>query len=150
MRKQLDVRRLLLKVSGEVLGGECASVDFGSVGRFAEELKGAHETGTEIAVVIGGGNIVRGYGVSRHGVDRAAADCMGMLGTIINALALQSAVERLGVDTRVMTAIKMEQFAEPYIRRRALEHLSNGRLVILAGGICCPLFSTGFSEVIRS
>jgi uridylate kinase len=101
MRKQLDIRRVLLKVSGEVLGGEAVSVDFNNVERFAGELKAARETGTEIAVVIGGGNILRGYGVSRQGVDRAAADYMGMLGTIINALALQSALERLGVDTSI-------------------------------------------------
>ncbi len=150
MRKQLDIRRLLLKVSGEVLGGEKVSVDFDSVQRFAGELKAAHETGTEIAVVVGGGNIVRGFGVSQQGVDRAAADCMGMLGTIINALALQSALERLGVDTRVMTAIKMEQFAEPYIRKRALEHLSSGRLIILAGGTGNPFFTTDTAAALRA
>ena len=150
MRKQLDVRRLLLKVSGEVLGGDRSSVDFENVERFAGELKAAHETGTEIAVVIGGGNIVRGFGVSQQGVDRAAADCMGMLGTIINALALQSVLERQGVDTRVMTAIKMEQFAEPYIRRRALEHLSAGRLIILAGGTGNPFFTTDTAAALRA
>ena len=150
MRRQLEIRRLLLKISGEVLGGETTSVDFENVGRFAGELKGARETGTEIAVVIGGGNIVRGYGVSQKGMDRAAADCMGMLGTIINALALQSALEQIGVDTRVMTAIKMEQFAEPYIRRRALEHLSQGRLVILAGGTGNPFFTTDTAAALRA
>lgn len=150
MRKQLEIKRLLLKISGEVLGGKASSVDFDNVERFAGELKGAHDTGTEIAVVIGGGNIVRGYGVSQQGMDRASADCMGMLGTIINALALQSAVECLGVDTRVMTAIKMEQFAEPYIRRRALEHLSQGRLVILAGGTGNPFFTTDTAAALRA
>jgi len=150
MRKQLHIQRLLLKVSGEALGGEAVSVDFNNVERFAGELKAARETGTEIAVVIGGGNIVRGYGVSQQGMDRAAADCMGMLGTIINAIALQSALERLGVDTRVMTAIKMEQFAEPYIRRRALEHLSRGRLVILAGGTGNPFFTTDTAAALRA
>lgn len=150
MRKRLDIRRLLLKVSGEVMGGERVSVDFEHVVRFAGELKAARETNTEIAVVIGGGNILRGYGVSKQGVDRASADCMGMLGTIINALALQSALERLGVDTRVMTAIKMEQFAEPYIRRRALEHLSQGRLVILAGGTGNPFFTTDTAAALRA
>jgi uridylate kinase len=150
MRKQLDIRRLLLKVSGEVLGGKTVSVDFDNVQRFAGQLKAAHETGTEIAVVVGGGNIVRGFGVSQQGVDRAAADCMGMLGTIINALALQSALERQGVDTRVMTAIKMEQFAEPYIRKRALEHLSGGRLVILAGGTGNPFFTTDTAAALRA
>jgi uridylate kinase len=150
MRKQIDIRRLLLKVSGEVLGSEAVSVDFDNVQRFAGELKAAHETGTEIAVVIGGGNIVRGFGASQQGVDRAAADCMGMLGTIINALALQSALERQGVDTRVMTAIKMEQFAEPYIRKRALEHLSGGRLIILAGGTGNPFFTTDTAAALRA
>ena len=150
MRKRLDMRRLLLKVSGEVLGGEAGSVDFDNVARFAGELKAARGTGTEIAVVIGGGNILRGYGVSQQGVDRASADCMGMLGTIINALALQSALERLGVETRVMTAIKLEQFAEPYIRRRALEHLSQGRLIVLAGGTGNPFFTTDTAAALRA
>ncbi len=150
MRKRLDIRRLLLKVSGEVLGGEAVSIDFDNVARFAGELKTARATGTEIAVVIGGGNILRGYKASQHGVDRASADCMGMLGTIINALALQSALEKVGVETRVMTAIKMEQFAEPYIRRRALEHLSQGRLVILAGGTGNPFFTTDTAAALRA
>jgi uridylate kinase len=150
MRKRLDVKRLLLKVSGEVLGGEAVSVDFERVGKFAGELKTARDTGVEIAVVIGGGNIVRGYGVYQKGVERAAADSMGMLGTIINALALQSALERLGVDTRVMTAIAMEQFAEPYIRRRALTHLSDGCLVILAGGTGNPFFTTDTAAALRA
>jgi uridylate kinase len=150
MRRQLDIKRLLLKISGEVFGGETGSVDFDNVGRFAGELKAARDTGTEIAVVIGGGNILRGYRVSQAGVERASADSMGMLGTIINALALQSALERLGVDTRVMTAITMEQFAEPYIRRRALGHLSGGRLVILAGGTGNPFFTTDTAAALRA
>ena len=150
MREQLDIKRMLLKVSGEVFGGKTMSVDFERVEKFAGELKAARDTGTEIAVVIGGGNIVRGYRVHQKGVERAAADSMGMLGTIINALALQSALERFGVDTRVMTAIKMEQFAEPYIRRRALTHLSEGRLIILAGGTGNPFFTTDTAAALRA
>jgi uridylate kinase len=150
MRRQLDVKRLLLKVSGEVLGGKDVSVDFGQVERFADELKSAQETGTEVAVVVGGGNIIRGYGMSRKGIDRVTGDSMGMLGTIINSLALQSALERLGVETRVMTAIAMDEFAEPYIRRRALTHLERGRLVILAGGTGNPFFTTDTAAALRA
>jgi uridylate kinase len=150
MRRRLDVKRLLLKISGEVLGGEEVSVDFSRVEKFAGELKSAFDTGTEIAVVVGGGNIVRGYGMSRKGVERVTGDSMGMLGTIINALALQSALERLGVDTRVMTAIAMDEFAEPYIRRRALNHLEKGRLVILAGGTGNPFFTTDTAAALRA
>ena len=150
MRRRLDVKRLLLKVSGEVLGGDEVSVDFNHVEKFAGELKSAYDTGTEIAVVVGGGNIVRGYGMSRQGVERVTGDSMGMLGTIINALALQSALERLSVETRVMTAIAMDEFAEPYIRRRALNHIEKGRLVILAGGTGNPFFTTDTAAALRA
>ena len=146
----MKFHRLLLKVSGEVLGGENVSIDFDRVEKFANELKTAKELGAEIAVVIGGGNIIRGYRVSKRGVGRFAADCMGMLGTIINALALQSALERIGVDTRVMTAISMEQFAEHYIRRMALHHLDTGRLIILAGGTGNPYFTTDTAAALRA
>jgi len=146
----MKFHRLLLKVSGEVLGGENVSIDFDRVEKFANELKTAKELGAEIAVVIGGGNIIRGYRVSKRGVGRFAADCMGMLGTIINALALQSALERIGVDTRVMTAISMEQFAEHYIRRKALHHLDTGRLIILAGGTGNPYFTTDTAAALRA
>lgn len=150
MRRRLDVKRLLLKVSGEVLGGKEVSVNFNRVERFAGELKSAYDTGTEIAVVVGGGNIVRGYGMSRQGVERVTGDNMGMLGTIINALALQSSLEKLGVETRVMTAIAMDEFAEPYIRRRALNHLEKGRFVILAGGTGNPFFTTDTAAALRA
>ena len=142
MKRKPVFKRLLLKVSGEVLGGIDTSIDFDRVGAFAVELKQAVRTGCEVAVVIGGGNILRGYRASERGVERVAADSMGMLGTIINAIALQSALERSGVEAQVMTAIAMEQFAEPYIRRRALEHLDSGRLVILAGDTDNPYFTT--------
>jgi uridylate kinase len=150
MRRRIDVKRLLLKVSGEVLGGKEVSVDFNRVERFAGELKSAYDIGTEIAVVVGGGNIVRGYGMSRHGIERVTGDSMGMLGTIINSLALQSALEKLGVETRVMTAIAMDEFAEPYIRRRALNHLEKRRLVILAGGTGNPFFTTDTAAALRA
>ncbi len=150
MRRQLDVRRLLLKISGEVLGGKEVSVDFNQVEKFARELKSACDTGREIALVVGGGNIVRGYGMSRQGIERVTGDNMGMLGTIINALALQSALERLGVETRVMTAIAMDEFAEPYIRRKALNHLDKKRLVILAGGTGNPFFTTDTAAALRA
>lgn len=150
MNKDLKFKRLLLKVSGEVLGGPHTSIDFERVAAFAEEIKGGVNLGCEIAVVIGGGNILRGYKASEKGVDRVAADCMGMLGTIINALALQAACERAGVEAHVMTAITMEQFAEPYIRRQALDHLANGRLVILAGGTGNPYFTTDTAAALRA
>lgn len=150
MRRQLDVKRLLLKISGEVLGGKEVSVDFNQVEKFARELKSACDTGREIALVVGGGNIVRGYGMSQQGIERVTGDNMGMLGTIINSLALQSALERLGVETRVMTAIAMDEFAEPYIRRKALNHLDKKRLVILAGGTGNPFFTTDTAAALRA
>jgi uridylate kinase len=148
--KTLRFKRLLLKVSGEVLSGDGVSIDFERVADFAAELKGAVDVGSEIAVVIGGGNILRGYRASEKGVDRVAADCMGMLGTIINALALQAALEQAGVEAHVMTSITMEQFAEPYIRRSALDHLGNGHLVILAGGTGNPYFTTDTAAALRA
>jgi len=150
MSSELKFKRLLLKVSGEVVGGESASIDFDRVDEFAEELKSAMVAGGEIAVVMGGGNILRGYKASRRGVDRVTADCMGMLGTIINSMALQSALEQKGVEARVMTSISMEQFAEPYIRRRALHHLEKGRIVILAGGTGNPYFTTDTAAALRA
>ncbi|OQX83010.1 MAG: UMP kinase [Candidatus Latescibacteria bacterium 4484_7] len=146
----MKFKRVLLKISGEVVGGESASIDFEKVDEFAEELKEAIEAGAEIAVVMGGGNILRGYKASKWGVDRVTADCMGMLGTIINSMALQSALEQRGVEARVMTSISMEQFAEPYIRRRALNHMDKGRLVILAGGTGNPYFTTDTAAALRA
>jgi len=150
MSRGLKFKRLLLKVSGEVVGGESASIDFEKVDSFADELKEALSVGGEIAVVMGGGNIIRGYKATQRGVDRVTADSMGMLGTIINSMALQSALEQKGVDARVMTSISMEQFAEPYIRRRALSHLKKGRIVILAGGTGNPYFTTDTAAALRA
>lgn len=150
MKRGPRFRRLLLKVSGEVLGGAGKSIDFERLGAFALELRSAVEAGSQVAVVIGGGNILRGYKASERGIDRVTADSMGMLGTIINALALQSALERTGVPATVMTAIAMEQYAEPYIRRRALDHLQAGRLLILAGGTGNPYFTTDTAAALRA
>jgi uridylate kinase len=150
MRKRPTIQRLLLKVSGEVFGGEGSCIDLDGVERFAGELRGAQETGAEIAVVVGGGNILRGDILYRRGIDRVSADYMGMLGTIINAEALQSALEVSGVDSVVMTSIAIEQLAEPFTRRRALEHLESGRLVILAGGTGNPYFTTDTAAALRA
>ncbi len=150
MTKRPRIKRALLKVSGEVLGGENASIDFSAVENFAVELKEAKETGAEIGVVIGGGNIVRGAKASRKGVDRVIGDYMGMLGTIINALALKSALDQTGVDACVMTSIQMEQYADLYVRRRALELLEKGCLLLLAGGTGSPYFTTDTAAALRA
>jgi uridylate kinase len=141
---------LLLKVSGEVFGGEDSCIDIDAVERFAGELRAASETGAEIAVVAGGGNIIRGGTFSMRGIDRVSADYMGMLGTIINAVALRSALEGCGVEAAVMTAIAIEQLAESFTRRGALEHLGSGRLLILAGGTGNPYFTTDTAAALRA
>jgi len=143
--------RVLLKLSGEALAGDRGyGVDPHVVDEITEEVRAIHELGVELGVVIGGGNIVRGTIASREGMDRVSADYMGMLATIINALALQDLLERKGVETRVMTAIRMEEVAEPYIRRRALRHLDKERIVIFAGGTGNPYFSTDTAAVLRA
>jgi uridylate kinase len=147
----LAYSRALLKLSGEALGGEKGrGLDFGVVESFAEEIKAVVALGVRLSLVVGGGNIVRGTTASREGLDRVSADYMGMLATVINALALQDVLEKLGVHTRVMTAIRMESVAEPYIRRRAVRHLEKGRLVIFAGGTGNPFFSTDTAGVLRA
>src|SRR5215475_13763648 len=147
----LKYPRVLLKLSGEALAGDKGfGYDFDTVGRLADEVVSVLSTGASVGLVIGGGNIVRGSQLSKTGMDRVAADYMGMLGTIINAMALQDVLERRGVDTRVMTAIRMEELAEPYIRRRALRHMEKGRLVIFAGGTGNPYFSTDTAAVLRA
>ena len=147
----LAYSRALLKLSGEALGGEKGvGLDFRVLEAFAEEIKAVHALGVRLSLVVGGGNIVRGATASREGLDRISADYMGMLATVINALALQDVLERVGVDTRVMTAIRMESVAEPYIRRRATRHLEKGRLVIFAGGTGNPFFSTDTAGVLRA
>ncbi len=147
----LKYRRVLLKVSGEALAGEQGfGISPPVVNRLTDELRALHEMGVSIGLVIGGGNIVRGTQASAQGMDRVSADYMGMLATIINALALQDMLEKKGVDTRVMTAIRMEALAEPYIRRRAIRHIEKGRVVIFAGGTGNPYFSTDTAAVLRA
>jgi uridylate kinase len=147
----LHYQRVLLKLSGEALAGEKGfGFDFDTIRRFAHEIKQLVELGASVGLVIGGGNIVRGQQLSRMGMDRVTADYMGMLGTVINALALQDVLEREGIDTRVMTAIRMEELAEPYIRRRALRHFEKGRTVIFAAGTGNPYFSTDTAAVLRA
>lgn len=148
---ELAYKRILLKLSGEALAGDKGfGLDFDTITRLAGEIKDVAAMGAEVGIVIGGGNIVRGSQISRLGMDRVAADYMGMLGTVINALALQDVLERAGVDTRAMTAIRMEELAEPYIRRRALRHFEKGRTVIFAAGTGNPYFSTDTAAVLRA
>jgi uridylate kinase len=147
----LAYTRALLKISGEALAGDKGfGLDYHMVEAFAEEIKAVHALGVRLALVVGGGNIIRGTTASREGLDRVSADYMGMLGTVINALALQDVLEKIGVDTRVMTAIRMESVAEPYIRRRAIRHLEKGRLIIFAAGTGNPFFSTDTAGVLRA
>lgn len=144
-------RRILLKLSGEMLAGDS---DFGVqqavLGRFADEVIEVHKLGVQIGIVIGGGNIFRGVPASEGGMDRAHADYMGMLATCINALALQDALEQRGCYTRVMSALRIEQVCEPYIRRRAVAHLNKGRVVIFAAGTGNPYFSTDTAASLRA
>jgi uridylate kinase len=148
---ELRYRRILLKLSGEALAGDKGfGFDFGTIGRLADEVKRVADMGVAVGLVVGGGNIVRGSQLATMGMDRVGSDYMGMLGTIINALALQDVLERKGVVTRVMTAIRMEEVAEPYIRRRALRHFEKGRTVIFAAGTGNPYFSTDTAAVLRA
>jgi uridylate kinase len=147
----LTFKRVLLKLSGESLAGEKSSgIDFNVVNRLADEVKAVHGLGVSLGLVLGGGNIVRGTVASREGMDRVSADYMGMLATVINALAMQDILEKKGIETRVMTAIRMEELAEPYIRRRAQRHLEKGRVVLFAGGTGNPYFSTDTAAVLRA
>ncbi len=147
----LKYGRVLLKISGEALAGEKGfGIDPPVVDRLTDEIRGVHQMGVALGLVVGGGNIVRGTIASQRGMDRVNADYMGMLATIINAMALQDMLERKGVETRVMTAIRMEELAEPYIRRRALRHLEKGRVVLFAGGTGNPYFSTDTAAVLRA
>ncbi len=147
----LAYRRALLKISGEALSGaKGIGLDYAVVETLAQEIKQVHSQGIQLGLVIGGGNIVRGTSASREGLDRVSADYMGMLATVINALAMQDVLERAGVQTRVLTAIRMESLAEPYIRRRAVRHMEKGRVVIFAGGTGNPFFSTDTAAVLRA
>ncbi len=144
-------QRILLKLSGEALVGELEyGIQPAVVEKMAAEVKEIKEMGVEVAIVIGGGNIYRGVAASAQGMDRASADYMGMLATVINSLTLQDALEKLGVFTRVMTAIEIHQVAEPYIRRRAIRHLEKGRVVIFAGGTGNPFFTTDTAAALRA
>jgi uridylate kinase len=142
---------VLLKLSGEVLAGEAGhGIDSTALGRLAGEIREGMGSGITLGIVIGGGNIIRGTAASADGVDRAAADSMGMLATVINAIALQGSLERHGLSTRVLSAIEMRALAEPYIRRRAVRHLEKGRVVILAAGTGHPYFTTDTAAVLRA
>jgi uridylate kinase len=144
-------QRIILKVTGEVFAGPHKfGIDGKTLKAFAQEIKEVKEMGCELALVIGGGNIFRGAVASEIGMDRASADTMGMLATVINSLALQDALEKLGVSTRVLSAIEMRQVAEPYIRRRATRHLEKGRVVIFAGGTGNPYFTTDTTASLRA
>ena len=145
-------KRVLLKLSGEAFADaqHGFGIDPRTVVSIARQIAEARETGTELALVIGGGNIIRGLSASAQGTDRTTADYMGMLSTVINALAMQDALEKEGVQTRVQTAIWMQELAEPYIRRRAVRHLEKGRVVIFAGGTGNPYFSTDTTAALRA
>ena len=145
------MKRVLLKLSGEVLMGEGPfGIDPAFVMELAEEVKAAKETGLEICLVIGGGNIFRGMAGAAQGMDRAQADYMGMLATVMNTLAMQNALEQLGVQTRVQSAVQMDQVCEPVIRRRAERHLEKGRVVIFAAGVGAPYFTTDSGAALRA
>jgi uridylate kinase len=144
-------KRILLKLSGEALMGEMGyGVDPLMASKIAEEVKEVHELGVEIAIVIGGGNIFRGLSAAAQGMDRVSGDLMGMLATVVNAIALQDALEKLNVYTRVVSAIEMREVAEPFIRRRAIRHLEKRRVVIFAAGTGNPYFSTDTAAALRA
>jgi len=149
--KRTRYKRIILKISGEVLTGEGDyGIDSEVICQIAQEVKEVKNLGVEVAIVIGGGNIFRGMAASAKGMDRASADYMGMLATVMNGLALQDALEKIDVYTRVQTAIEMRQIAEPYIRRRAIRHLEKGRVVIFAGGTGNPYFTTDTTASLRA
>ncbi len=148
---ELLYKRVLVKLSGEALAGEAGfGIDFSVIDRLTEEIRQVHGMGASLGLVLGGGNIMRGTTASQQGMDRVSADYIGMLATVINALAVQDILERKGIETRVMTAIRMEELAEPYIRRRAQRHLEKGRIVLFAGGTGNPYFSTDTAAVLRA
>src|SRR5512136_286574 len=149
--KSPQYKRIVLKISGEILAGEDSSgINPRVIQEIAQEIQEVKDLGVEVAVVIGGGNIFRGVAASSKGMDRASADYMGMLATVLNALALQDSLEKIGVQTRVQTAIEMREIAEPYIRRRAMRHLEKGRVVIFAAGTGNPFFTTDTAAALRA
>jgi len=151
MFQPLKYRRVLLKLSGEILAGDKGfGIDPGVIGTLVNEIFDVHELGVELGIVIGGGNIFRGINAGERGLDRASGDHMGMLGTVINALAFQDMLEQRGIDTRVMSAIEMRQIAEPYIKRRATRHLEKDRVVIFAAGTGNPYFTTDTAASLRA
>lgn len=150
-RESMQYKRILLKLSGEALmGGQQYGIDPSRLDAYAEEIKTVVDRGIEVAIVIGGGNIFRGVSGASKGMDRVQGDHMGMLATLINGLALQSALENKGLDTRLQSAIKINEVAEPFIRRRAMRHLEKGRVVIFGGGTGNPYFTTDSAAVLRA
>ena len=144
-------QRILLKLSGELLAGELGhGIDEAILSGLADEIRDVHALGVQIGIVLGGGNIFRGIAGSAKGMDRVSADHMGMLATVINALSLQDALEKRGLFTRVLSAIRMDQVAEPWIRRRAVRHLEKGRIVVMAAGTGNPFFTTDTAAVLRA
>ena len=147
----MKYKRILLKLSGEsLMGDQQYGIDNARVLQYAEEIKAVRDRGVEVAIVIGGGNIFRGLSAEKSGMDRAQADYMGMLATVINSMALQNALETVGVFTRLQSAIKMEQICEPYVRRRAMRHLEKGRVVIFGAGTGNPYFTTDSAAALRA
>lgn len=147
----MKYKRILLKLSGEsLMGDKQYGIDNERVRQYAQDIKAVHDKGLEIAIVIGGGNIFRGLSAEKSGMDRAQADYMGMLATVINSMALQDALEKTGIKTRLLTAIKMEQICEPFIRRRAVRHLEKGRVVIFGAGTGNPYFTTDSAASLRA
>ena len=144
-------RRMLIKLSGEGLAGvEGEGIDPTVIGKVALQIKAVHSLGIQIGIVVGGGNIIRGMSAANQGMDRAQADYMGMLASIINAMALQDALEKVDLETRVQTALQIEEVAEPYIRRRAVRHLEKGRVVVFGGGTGNPYFTTDSAAALRA
>ena len=151
MAEKMRFKRVLLKVSGEALMGDGQyGIDVATVDRIADEVKQAIALGVEVCMVIGGGNIFRGLAGAADGMDRSSADYMGMLATVMNALAMQNGLERMGVPTRVLSAIPMSTVCEPYIRRRATRHMEKGRVVIFAAGTGNPFFTTDTAAALRA
>jgi uridylate kinase len=147
----MNYKRILLKLSGEsLMGGRQYGIDNDQVLQYAKDIKSVHDKGIQIAIVVGGGNIFRGLSAEKSGMDRAQADYMGMLATVINCMALQNALETIGVGTRLQSAIKMEQICEPYIRRRAITQLESGKIVIFGAGTGNPYFTTDTAASLRA
>ncbi|RZK48976.1 MAG: UMP kinase [Pedobacter sp.] len=147
----MKYKRILLKLSGEsLMGDKQYGIDNERVLQYAQDIKAVHDQGLEIAIVIGGGNIFRGLSAEKSGMDRAQADYMGMLATVINSMALQDALEKVGLKTRLLSAIKMEQICEPFVRRRAIRHLEKGRVVIFGAGTGNPYFTTDSAAALRA